>query len=86
MRATPRRLVLTFALLIVPSLLPLGGPAATMQQAVKRAIELEDIINWKSIGATVVSNDGSGSPIGSRRAKVMRRSSSGARRGRRQGA
>ena len=58
MRATPRRLVLTFALLIVPSLLPLGGPSATVQQAVKRAIELQDIINWKTIGTTVVSNDG----------------------------
>ena len=58
MRATPRRLVLTFALLIVPSLVPLAGPSATMQQAAKRAIELQDIINWKTIGTTVVSNDG----------------------------
>ena len=58
MRATPRRLVLTFALLIVPSLLPLAGPSATMQQAAKRPIELQDIINWKTIGTTVASNDG----------------------------
>ena len=58
MRATPRRLILTFALLIVPSLLPLAGPSATMQQAAKRAIELQDIINWKTIGTTAVSNDG----------------------------
>jgi dienelactone hydrolase len=58
MRATPRQLVLTIALLVVPSLLPLAEPSATMQQAAKRAIELQDIINWKTIGTTVVSNDG----------------------------
>ena len=37
---------------------PLLGPAATMQQAPKRAIEVEDVIAWKSIGATVLSSDG----------------------------
>ena len=61
MRATPRRLVLTLALaLALPSTVPLFGPAATMQQAAqsKRPIELQDIINWKSIGTTAVSNDG----------------------------
>ena len=61
MRATPRRLVLTLALaLALPSTVPMFGPAATMQQAVqsKRPIELQDIINWKSIGTTAVSNDG----------------------------
>ena len=61
MRAIPRRLVLTLALaLALPSALPMLGPAATMQQAVqsKRPIELQDIINWKSIGTTAVSNDG----------------------------
>ena len=61
MRATPRRLVLTLALaLALPSTLPVLGPSATMQQAVqsKRPIELQDIINWKAIGTTAVSNDG----------------------------
>ena len=60
MRSTPRRLVLTLALaLALPSLLPVLGPSATMQQAAqKRPIELQDIINWKSIGTTAVSNDG----------------------------
>ena len=60
MRATPR-LVLTLALaLALPATLPMLGPSATMQQAVqsKRPIELQDIINWKAIGTTAVSNDG----------------------------
>ena len=39
-----------------------GGaePAATMQSAAqqRRPIELQDIITWKSIGTTAVSNDG----------------------------
>jgi hypothetical protein len=52
----PRRLVLTLAL---AALVPLVGPAASMQQASqKRAIELEDIIKWKSLGSPAVSNDG----------------------------
>jgi dienelactone hydrolase len=56
MRSTPRRLVLTLAL---AALVPLLGPAPSMQPAApKRPIQLEDTINWKSIGATVVSNDG----------------------------
>ena len=56
MKSTPRRrLVLTLAL---AALMPLMGPAATMQKAAKKAIELEDIITWKAIGATAVSNDG----------------------------
>ena len=50
-----RRLALTLAL---AALMPLVGPAATMQKAAKKAIQLEDIINWKAIGATTVSNDG----------------------------
>ena len=50
-----RRLVLTLAL---AALMPLMGPAATMQKAARKAIQLEDIINWKAIGATTVSNDG----------------------------
>jgi dipeptidyl aminopeptidase/acylaminoacyl peptidase len=55
MRSIPRRLVLALAL---AALVPLVGPAATMQQAARRAIQLEDIINWKTIGTTTVSNDG----------------------------
>jgi hypothetical protein len=54
-------LVLTLALaLALPSTLPLLGPPATMQQAAqpKRPIELQDIINWKAIGTTALSNDG----------------------------
>ena len=60
MRATPRRLVLTLALaLALPATLPVFGPSATMQQAASmRPIELQDIIAWKTIGATAVSNDG----------------------------
>jgi len=59
MRATPRWLVLTFALVALPSMLPVLEPSATMQQAAqKRPIELQDIINWKAIGTTAVSNDG----------------------------
>ena len=59
MRATPRRLILTLALAL-PSALPGFGPTATMQQAApqKRPIELRDIINWRAIGTTAVSNDG----------------------------
>src|SRR5262245_21530639 len=56
MFAKSRRLVLTIAL---AALVPLVGPAASMQQsASRRPIELQDIINWKSIGATTVANDG----------------------------
>ena len=62
MNAKHRRLVLILALALValPSAFPLFGPAATMQQAVqsKRPIELQDIIDWKAIGTTAVSNDG----------------------------
>jgi dipeptidyl aminopeptidase/acylaminoacyl peptidase len=61
MRATPRRLVLVLALgLVAPSTLPIFGPSATMQSPVqqKRPIELQDIIDWKAIGTTAVSNDG----------------------------
>src|SRR5690349_6421840 len=49
------RLWLAIAVLV---LVPLFGPAASMQQAPKRPIELEDIIAWKSMGATALSADG----------------------------
>jgi dipeptidyl aminopeptidase/acylaminoacyl peptidase len=63
---TLRRLILAIALV---ALLPLAGSSvfqsgvaadATVEQApaARRAIELEDIIAWKSIGATTLSNDG----------------------------
>ena len=57
MRVIPRRLVLTIAF---TAILPLAGPAAQMQQQApaKRPIQLEDIIAWKTIGTTAVSNDG----------------------------
>jgi dipeptidyl aminopeptidase/acylaminoacyl peptidase len=55
MRSRPRRLVLTLALAV---LVPLLGPSASMQPAAKKAIALEDIITWKSIGSPAVSNDG----------------------------
>ena len=61
MRSTPRWLVLTLALAAVPSLLPVAEPTATMQSAAaqqRRPIALQDIISWKSIGTTAVSNDG----------------------------
>ena len=60
MRSTPRWLVLTLALAAVPSLLPVAEPTATMQSAAqqRRPIALQDIITWKSIGTTAVSNDG----------------------------
>jgi dipeptidyl aminopeptidase/acylaminoacyl peptidase len=46
------------ALLAAPSMLPVFGPAATMQPAQKKAIEVADIISWKTIGTTALSNDG----------------------------
>ena len=56
MLANSRRLVLTIAL---AALAPLVGPPASMQQsASRRPIELQDIIDWKAIAATTVSNDG----------------------------
>jgi len=55
MRSIQRRLVLTLAFVAV---LPLVGPAARMQAPAKRPIELEDIVAWKSIGPTALSNDG----------------------------
>ena len=48
-----------FALsVLVLALVPLFGPAATMQQAPRRAIEVEDVVAWKSIGAATLSADG----------------------------
>jgi dipeptidyl aminopeptidase/acylaminoacyl peptidase len=61
MTQTFRRLTLALAIL---ALIPLAGPAALEKaqapagSGAKRAIELEDIIAWRSIGATTLSNDG----------------------------
>jgi hypothetical protein len=44
--------------IVVLALAPLFGPAATMQQAPKRPIEVSDVIAWKTVGPTVLSNDG----------------------------
>jgi hypothetical protein len=57
MKPNSRRLVVTLALL---TLVPLWGPPGAMQQAAapQRAMALSDIIAWKTIGATVLSNDG----------------------------
>ncbi|OFW24395.1 MAG: peptidase S9 prolyl oligopeptidase [Acidobacteria bacterium RIFCSPLOWO2_12_FULL_66_21] len=53
------RLIVAIAVL---SLAPLVGPAPRMEQAATptatRTVQLEDIIAWKNIGATVLSNDG----------------------------
>src|SRR3954471_23700125 len=54
---TLRRPRLVFSILVL-ALAPLMGPAASMQDAPKRPIELQDVIAWKSMGATVLSSDG----------------------------
>jgi dienelactone hydrolase len=57
MTPTPRRLVVTLAFL---TLIPLLGPPSSMQQAAatRRVMQLNDIVAWKTIGATALSNDG----------------------------
>src|SRR5439155_9156413 len=42
----------------VLALAPLVGPPAAMQQAVKRPIEIEDVIAWKALGTPVLSSSG----------------------------
>lgn len=54
LRRRPRLLLAIAALVLAP----LFGPAASLQQAPKHAVEVEDVIAWKAIGATVLSNDG----------------------------
>jgi len=44
--------------ILVLALAPLFGPAASMQPAAKRAMEVEDVIAWKTLGATTLSADG----------------------------
>lgn len=60
MRSKARRLTLAIALFTI---LPVAGPALLMEQApapagARRAIELDDITAWKSIGVTALSNNG----------------------------
>jgi dipeptidyl aminopeptidase/acylaminoacyl peptidase len=57
MRPTTRRLTVTLALL---TLVPLLNSPSAMQQATpaRRAMQLADIIAWKTIGATALSNNG----------------------------
>ena len=49
------RLLVAIAVLVVA---PIFGPAASMQRAAKRPLEVEDVIAWKAVGSTVLSNDG----------------------------
>src|SRR6187551_3132262 len=46
------------AAILVLALVPLFGPAASMQQAVKRPVEIEDVIAWKAMGTATISADG----------------------------
>src|SRR5688500_9287132 len=52
-----RRSRLLFSVAVL-ALAPLFGPAATMQQASKRPIEVSDVVAWKTVGSTVLSADG----------------------------
>ena len=56
MRYLPQRaraLALLSVLLLIPTFAPLGA-----QSAAKRPVALDDIVAWKNIGATTLSNDG----------------------------
>jgi dipeptidyl aminopeptidase/acylaminoacyl peptidase len=55
MKSLARRAALA---LTVAALMPLVGPAASMQPASKRPIEVADIVKWKTIGSTTASDDG----------------------------
>ena len=46
------------AAILVLALVPLFGPAASMQQAPKRPIDIEDVVAWKAMGAATMSADG----------------------------
>src|SRR6476646_6236589 len=46
------------AAILVLALVPLFGPAASMQQAQKRPVDIDDVTAWKSLGATTMSADG----------------------------
>ena len=55
MRSRRPQLLLAIAALVIT---PLYGPAVLTQPAAKKAMELDDIINWKTIGTPVLSSDG----------------------------
>ena len=55
MKTRRSRLLLS---MLVLALVPLFGPAATMQPAPKRPVQIEDVIAWKTLGASVLSADG----------------------------
>ena len=55
MKSLARRAGLALA---VAALVPLFGPAASMQQASRRPIEVADVVKWKTIGSTTASDDG----------------------------
>ena len=55
MNARRPQLLIAVAVL---ALVPVFGPAASMQQAPKHSVEIEDVVAWKSLGSTVLSNDG----------------------------
>jgi dipeptidyl aminopeptidase/acylaminoacyl peptidase len=55
MKSRRPQLLLAVAVLVIA---PLFGPAALMQQAPKRVVDVEDVIAWKSLGSPVLSNDG----------------------------
>jgi dipeptidyl aminopeptidase/acylaminoacyl peptidase len=55
MKSRRPRLLLALAALVIA---PLFGPPASMQQASKHPVGIEDAVAWKSIGSAVLSNDG----------------------------
>ena len=55
MKSRRPQMLLAIAVLVIA---PLFGPAALMQQAPKRPVEVADVIAWKSLGSPVLSNDG----------------------------
>src|SRR5215216_7658125 len=55
MKSRRPQLLLVIAALVIA---PLFGPAASMQQAPKRPLEVQDVVSWKGLGSTVLSNDG----------------------------
>src|SRR3954466_6925023 len=55
MKVRRSRLLLS---ILVLAFVPVFGPAASMQQAPKRPVDIEDVIAWKAMGATTLSADG----------------------------
>jgi dipeptidyl aminopeptidase/acylaminoacyl peptidase len=47
-----------FLSIVVLALVPLLGPAASMQPAAKRPIEIADVIAWKALATPTLSSDG----------------------------